>query len=205
VSQHGLLQVDFSEADALGEASEEASFQLQFWKDFSFWDSDAIDRNVSASMSARTSGILSERSCDDWLTRKNVFVDDWGNVIKFPSFTRKRSSGEISISTLEEWECLVSDVGLKTVFADSKPLIENIGSKVLMEVPIREFSKKDRVSIKPGMVFRYIMCWTEKANGTRSRESFVYVRRPLRNASRNALRADEVASALDLLSDSRAD
>tara|TARA_B100000678_G_C18200913_1_gene499412 strand:- start:335 stop:925 length:591 start_codon:yes stop_codon:yes gene_type:complete len=102
-------------------------------------------------------------------------------VIDFPDVFRPRVYGERSVSTLQEWECVIDDLDNENVIAQAISLIEDSPEKHILTIPITEFSPLDHAKLHRGTVFRLIVGFAKKANGARSREAICYLRKSNNN------------------------
>lgn len=194
------FRIDVSEPDLIAEASRESSFQAESWTNIKFWTPDIIERNViELKDSADESDDVQNQQPTSWLTRHNTFNEHERKVIQFPPVTDLWPRGYTSVNTLEEWDCVITDVTDETVFSDAKPQIEQRGSKVILEIPVNEFSRGDRSALRPGLMFRYIICWSKRESGNLSRESFTYIRKVQRRivSSEEKYKLDLALSVLE--------
>ncbi|MFN2100348.1 hypothetical protein [Altererythrobacter sp. MF3-039] len=183
------LQLQHTE-ELLGEQTIVDGFDIDLWqyekRDFSFVDEDFVQRSINRLKSDTTS-----RSSDYLGQYENLHPLDnpalhqqrdeeekrRARILDFPEVFKSRVYGERSVSTLQEWECVVESVTSEgKVEAFAKSLIDISPEDHMISVPLEEFSPSDRDRISPGVLFRLIIGLTKKASGMRTREAICYLR-----------------------------
>lgn len=159
---------------------------LQYDKrDYSFWDEDFFKRSINRLMLNRApvstaSGELTELhpldSQTSYISREEE-ERRRDEILDFPEVFKTRVYGERSVSTLQEWECVVEDVDDLEVKAIGKSLIDISPEENVIAIPLQEFAPSDRDKLRPGVMFRLIIGLSKKANGMRTREAICYLRK----------------------------
>lgn len=174
-----LQRIEISEAFPDPKMDGVEQFQL-LNRDFSFWDRDAVKRNVDRFISEKDDVLYRTAEIDldhEWLIDKSLYnSEENNNVIAFPPRHTNNLFGAHSVNTLEEWECVVSAVEDGVVLADAKPMLVKPESEIMMEIPVMEFTAEQRSKLQNGLIFRLIVGLRKNQNGTQSRESTIYIR-----------------------------
>ena len=187
----------FDEADAV--ALPKSQFQ---YRDYGFWTRPAIERSVTRYQHSLTKHELApiqvqkiEIGTDVTSTPRGVLNRNQEPMLALPAVFRRRTIGDKSVSTLQEWECAVLDVRDDTVFAQATSVIVREPDQNYIEIPIFEFQPSDREKLRPGVIFRLIIGFVSKPNGQRTREAILYIRHQLPRAT------NDISPLLDILVD----
>ncbi len=156
---------------------EAVSFQLDT-KDLAFWDAENIARSVKRyKFQPRTTFSYENKIDPTDISKVDSEVDQV--LISFPAVFSTRSYGEKAINTLQEWECVVREIVDDTVFADAISVIDSNSELQFLEIPLSDFSPDDAPLLSEGVIFRLIVAFTRRANGSSHRECIIYIRKIL--------------------------
>lgn len=154
------------------------------YRDYEFWTGEPLNRTVNRYKSLSYPASFTSNPVE-WPApafepiRESRSNADSRQVIDLPAVFRPRTIGEKSVNTLQEWECVVTSIDADTVHSMATSLIDRSASQHYMDIPIGEFTAEDRGKLTNGTVFRMIVGFVKKANGTKTRESLIYVRNKL--------------------------
>lgn len=186
------LVLDYSEAflDA-DQRFFDMSFQDSDNIDNNFWSDERINREISRSDVARcwsggevaTQGLkicANEFQSDD---SEAFSYDASVRVFEFPQVFVSRRIGEKSVNTLAEWECVLDwrDDENRTIEVFYDQVLGGEEARGRMSIPFDEFSDRDLERVSRGHVFRLIVGYSKRQDGSRRRESIVYVRPQILN------------------------
>lgn len=147
-----------------------------FHREFGFWKKGALDRTVERSVRAGEMRMIETAPLADDLANVTRFD---APLIDFPAIFHKRTVGEISVNTMQEWECTVDEIVDEVVHSKSRTLVGAETEDEYLSIPLREFSAEDQQLLAPGTVFRLIIGFTKKPNGSNARQAITYIRRYL--------------------------
>lgn len=164
-------------------------------KDFDFWKEQPLRRNVARYFQRVGARRNEEKDSADLSETVSQDLAHEDAVLDFPTVFRARTIGEQSVNTLQEWECVVTDIEKDIVTATARSLLTRNPEVEFMDVPLSEFPVEERQNLTSGVVFRIIVGFVKKPNGTRTRESVIYLRHRLPKRRR------DMSSLLELLSD----
>lgn len=152
-------------------------------KDFTFFSEALYRRSINrvATPSEREKYPLHPLDCMEVVLGRTSEQQERESVIRFPEVFKARVYGEKSVSTLQEWECIIEDVVDEKVISQAISLIDVHPDTNILTIPLAEFSPTDRPRLQPGVVFRLIVGFAKKANGARSREAIIYLRNHLKH------------------------
>jgi hypothetical protein len=147
-----------------------------FHRQFGFWTKEVLNRTV-----ARNAKATEQR------TDETAFVDDplanvtqlESPVIDFPAVFTTRTVGEVSVNTMQEWECTVDQIENAVVHSKARMLVGSSKEQEYLSIPLKEFSADDQLLLAPGTVFRLIIGFARKPNGSNARQAITYIRRYL--------------------------
>lgn len=155
--------------------------------DNEFWHQDRINRQVVRSSTGwarsghnvETLGFTlcrSSRSVSD--DSEELNAEEGGGLFDFPQVFISRRVGEKSVNTLAEWECVMDrrDEESRMVEVTYEQVMGGAQSRGKMSIPFEEFSDRDLERVSRGHVFRLIVGYSKRQDGSRRRESIVYVR-----------------------------
>lgn len=201
------LVLDFSElVNTLDQSFDDLYLQDNENVDNEFWHQGRIHRQVARSNVNRTRhgadvktgsfvACSTERAISDGAEALNA--EEGENLFDFPQVFVSRRVGEKSVNTLAEWECVFDcrdEVG-RTIEVVYEQVLGGAGSKGKMSIPFEEFSDRDLERVSRGHIFRLIVGYSKRQDGSRRRESIVYVRPQLNR------RAEKFGDLLDLLAE----
>lgn len=157
-------------------------------RNFDFWDKDRLKRSVNRLFIDYSSDKNSEFEKLEFdlhpldYPNSEIRLDHRHSseiLLDFPAVFKTRVYGEQSVNTLHEWECVVNYVTDNLVISQAISLMDDSATENIIEIPLEEFSPDDRSALLPGVVFRLIIGFSKKANGSRCREAICYLRRRL--------------------------
>lgn len=203
-SNPSRLVLDFSEIfNALDQS---VYLQDSDTVDNEFWSRDRISRQVSRSDVHRlwlgsdfSTSTLVEKAHDQAVSDDSeaLNADEAANVFDFPQVFISRRLGEKSVNTLAEWECVIDrrDEENRMIEVTYEQIVGGADSRGKMAIPFEEFSDRDLDRVSRGHIFRLIVGYSKQQDGSRRRQSIVYVRPHVRE------KAVKFGSLLDLLVD----
>lgn len=187
--QRSALQIQHSE-ELLEDDFVQNAFDmdlLQYEKrDFAFWGTDFFSRSVNrlkANDDTKThaiswgAGSLHPLDCQTLHSQRDEEEARRDAILDFPEVFKTRVYGERSVSTLQEWECVIERIEADAVVATAKSLLDWAPEDHVLTIPFGEFSPSDRPVLKRGVIFRLIIGLSKKASGVRTREAICYLRR----------------------------
>ncbi|MEM9086212.1 MAG: hypothetical protein AAGB23_09850 [Pseudomonadota bacterium] len=187
VKQHPSVQ---HSEELYDDKSIQAGFDLDVLqyesRDYSFLDKDFLWRSAKRLKKSAYSEVTTKVDLSpaihpldsETLHRQRLAEEDLKReILNFPEVFKTRVFGERSVSTLQEWECVVETVEDGVVISTALSLLDEAPEEQSMSIPLTEFAPTDRKDLRRGVIFRVIIGLSKKASGARSREAICYLRK----------------------------